>query len=41
MGLEEYGLKWVGTRGMSDSVLVIEGYCRIFVISAAREQSST
>lgn len=39
--LQEFSLIWVGTRGMSESRLVLEGYCRIFVITAACEQSST
>lgn len=39
--LQEYSLIWVGTRGMSESRLILKGYCRIFVITAACEQSST
>ncbi len=39
--LREYTQIRVGTRGMSESVLVLELYCRIVVITAACEQSST
>lgn len=39
--LREYTQIRIGTRGMSESVLVLEVYCRIFVVTAACEESCT